>query len=209
MLLKKKENRLLLIFMRNPEIGKCKTRLAATIGDKGALAVYQLLLKHTRLISRDLDTDKKVCYSEHIETGDIWEPTIFRKALQQGNDLGERMHHAFRTGFSEGYESIIIIGSDMYDLSQADLEGAFRQLESCNYVLGPTEDGGYYLLGMHSLEPRLFQNKAWGSDTVLQATLNDLQGEKVCLLPQRNDIDVYEDIRDRPEFHPFLNERKK
>lgn len=199
-----KRKRLLLIFMRNPEFGKCKTRLAAAIGKKAALRIYEFLLEHTESICRNLDVDKRVCYSEYVVPDDIWNHAVFQKTVQKGEDLGQRMDRAFRTGFSDGYKEIILIGTDMYDLSQADLEWAFQQLESCDYVLGPAEDGGYYLLGMKAPEARLFQNKTWGSSTVLEDTLADLTGERVCLLPRKNDIDTYEDIRDRPEFLPFL-----
>jgi hypothetical protein len=115
---------------------------------------------------------------------------------------------AFEQGFAEGYNKIVIIGSDMYDLKQADLEEAFYRLESTDYVLGPALDGGYYLLGMKAAEPRLFRGKNWGSATVLKDTLNDLEGKSLALLPVKNDIDVYDDIKDIPVFKPFIKHLK-
>ena len=199
---------LLLIFTRNPEIGKCKTRLAATIGDFAALEVYKFLLEHTVKITENLKVDKRVYYSEAIWTNDIWPDNIFEKKLQQGDDLGSRMLRAFRDGFDAGYENIIIIGSDMYDLSEKDLEIAFKDLKSFDYVIGPAEDGGYYLLGMNSINQALFQNKNWGKPTVLSSTLNDLKQHKFTLLETRNDIDVIEDIKDHRAFLPFLKHLK-
>lgn len=203
-----RKDRLLLIFTRNPELGKCKTRLAAVTGDEAALEIYRFLLRHTVSVTRNLRMAKRVCYTEAIRQKDYWGPDIYQKVLQQGNDLGERMLTAFEQGFAEGYGKIVIIGSDMYDLSTADLEEAFYRLESTDYVLGPAMDGGYYLLGMKAPTPRLFIRKNWGSATVLENTLKDLEGESLALLPIKNDIDVYEDIKDIPAFKPFIKHLK-
>lgn len=199
---------LLLIFTRNPELGKCKTRLAATIGDEAALDVYNFLLRHTFDITKNLNTAKQVWYSEEIWDDDIWEDTYFDKRLQQGEHLGIRMANAFQEGFASGYERILIIGSDMYDLDQKYLEHAFTELKKNDYVIGPASDGGYYLLGMNTFNPKLFRNKDWGNSSVLKDTQQDLKGEKVGLLETRNDIDLYEDIEGIEAFHPFVKRVK-
>jgi glycosyltransferase A (GT-A) superfamily protein (DUF2064 family) len=183
-------NSLLLILTRNPELGKCKTRLAAKVGDKAALEIYQFLLQRT------------VSFTEHLRV-EKW------KKLQVGKDLGERMQNAFRDGFQAGFEKVIIIGSDMYHLEQADLEEAFSTLETHDYVIGPAEDGGYYLLGMKSLNQALFWNKQWGTDTVLADTMQDLKTESVALLNEKNDVDYYEDIKDIKAFEPFIKHIKQ
>ncbi len=198
---------LLLIFTRNPELGKCKTRLAATIGPQAALDVYKTLLAHTMTITRALPCDKQVHYSVKIRPDDQWDATIYKKKQQQGTDLGQRMQHAFAQGFADGYQNIIIIGSDMYDLSAEDIATAFTHLETYPYVIGPAEDGGYYLLGIQQLHPTIFHNKAWGTSTVLKDTLQDLEGSNYKLLPERNDVDYYEDIKDIPVFQQFLNQQ--
>ncbi len=135
---------------------------------------------------------------------DIWDPDIYSKKQQIEGDLGQKMQNAFLSAFKNGYQNIIIIGSDMHDLYQEDIEEAFKALEIFEYVLGPSEDGGYYLLGMNLFKPELFKNKSWGTDTVLRDTLLDLKGEYLQLLDERNDIDVYEDIKDKPIFQQFL-----
>jgi len=195
---------LLLIFTRNPELGQCKTRLAATIGDKAALDIYTFLLRHTATITHNLYAHKTVYYSEEIWTHDLWDNALYGKKKQAGADLGERMGNAFMDGFEEGYEKIIIIGSDLYELDQTDLENAFKALDEHDYVIGPATDGGYYLLGMKSPNMTLFQNKEWGTDTVLQKTLTDLKQESYLLLEARNDVDRYEDIKNHTAFAPFL-----
>ncbi|MBT8210168.1 MAG: TIGR04282 family arsenosugar biosynthesis glycosyltransferase [Eudoraea sp.] len=197
---------LLLIFTRNPELGKCKTRLAATIGDRAALEIYKFLLSHTAQITSELKVDKAVYYSNSIATDDVWHAEKYLKKLQQGSTLGERMKHAWEWALGEKYQKIIIIGSDIYDLSPEDLEMAFKTLDKHDFVVGPASDGGYYLLGMSNYREEVFQNKDWGTETVLQDTLQDLKGESVYLLPVRNDVDVYEDIRDNEVFKKFLKQ---
>ncbi|MEN1786421.1 MAG: TIGR04282 family arsenosugar biosynthesis glycosyltransferase, partial [Bacteroidota bacterium] len=188
---------LLLIFTRNPELGKCKTRLAAKVGDQAALDIYKFLLRHTVSITKNLPQTKQVYFSETLGH-DLWPTTHYQWRQQQGIDLGTRMENAFKAGFEEGYQKIIVIGSDLYDLSEKDLEVAFAKLDHHNVVLGPAMDGGYYLLGMRELKPQLFQNKSWGTNTVLQDTLVDLKKESYYVLDQRNDVDYYEDIKDIP-----------
>ncbi|WP_034256325.1 TIGR04282 family arsenosugar biosynthesis glycosyltransferase [Arenibacter latericius] len=195
---------LLLIFTRNPILGKCKTRLAASIGDKNALDIYKFLLLHTQNITKDLKVDKWVCYSDYIGKDDYWDSSHYRKIQQRGIDLGERMANAFKDGFDTGYEKIIIIGSDMYDLKENEIADAFNFLDTNDYVVGPALDGGYYLMGMKKFNPKLFKGKAWGTDTVLKKTLDHLRDEKYFLLSPKNDIDYYEDIKDIAVFKPFL-----
>ncbi len=194
----------LIIFTRNPELGKVKTRLAASIGDKKALEIYKFLIAHTIKITRDLPVDKYVFYSEKINKNDTWHNTIYRKKTQTGSHLGERMYHAFKELFMMGYEQVIIVGSDIYELSQNEIEEAFLHLQKNKFVIGPATDGGYYLLGMKQLTKELFQNKKWGTNTVLQDTLSHLQNSKYLLLPQKNDVDYYEDIKDIAVFNKFL-----
>lgn len=199
---------LLIIFTRNPVLGKCKTRLATTIGDKAALKIYTFLLEHTVSITKNLAIDKQVHYSDEISSTDLWSSTIYKKIQQEGDDLGERMRFAFKQGFESGYERIVIIGSDIYDLEQSNLEEAFFALTNHDYVIGPATDGGYYLLGMKKLNEKVFRNKNWGTPTVLQDTLEDLKGDTLFKLQERNDVDIYEDIKDIAIFKEFIGDKQ-
>lgn len=199
----------LIIFTRNSELGKVKTRLAKSVSDESALNIYKFLIQHTVEITKDLNMDKYVFYSEEIHKNDAWDSDIFRKKLQSGNDLGERMHNAFDEMFGMGYQMAIIIGCDMFDWEKKDLETAFNALQNNNFVIGPAIDGGYYLLGMKEAHNTIFQNKNWGTSTVLEQTLKDLQYENVILLKELNDIDYYEDIKDIEVFQQFLPENLK
>jgi hypothetical protein len=114
------------------------------------------------------------------------------------------MAHAFQEGFMAGFERIIVIGSDMFDLTTADIDKAFTALVNKDFVIGPADDGGYYLLGMTAFNGALFQNKSWGTETVLQDSLDDLNQKNIHLLETRNDIDLYEDVKDIEAFQPFL-----
>lgn len=201
---KKLNKNLLLIFTRNPELGKVKTRLAKTVGDKSALEIYKFLLNETQKVASKVNADKAVYYSVKIRENDIWDASIFKKHQQFGNDLGIRMKNAFKNGFTDGYEKVMIIGSDLYDLSTEVIDNAFHQLNNNDLVIGPAEDGGYYLLGMKNLYQKIFENKDWGTATVRRDTLQDLQDKKVHLLQPFNDVDVFEDIQDHPAFQHFL-----
>jgi rSAM/selenodomain-associated transferase 1 len=195
---------LLLVFTRNPELGKVKTRLAKTVGNATALKIYIFLLERTRDIAVKVAADRAVYYSVKIRENDIWDASIFQKHQQIGEDLGIRMLHAFKNGFKAGYEKVMIIGSDLYDLTAETIENAFTALEKNEVVIGPAEDGGYYLLGMNSLEEKIFKNKDWGTETVRKDTLEDLKDKKVFLLGELNDVDVFEDIEHHPAFQTFL-----
>lgn len=200
---------LLLIFTRNPEKGKVKTRLAKDVGEDAALEIYKFLLDHTVVITKDLETDKRVYYSEKIHHEDIWDEKIYSKFQQKGKDLGERMKNAFAEGFEAGYRHIIIIGSDMYDLSAVELDEAFTALRNKEFVMGPAKDGGYYLLGMRSLEESLFIDKEWGTSSVLQSSLDDMRERNFELLSMKNDVDHYDDIKGHENFQQFFQHMNK
>ena len=199
-----KNKNLLLIFTKNPELGKCKTRLAKSIGDEAALSIYKHLLQHTARVSQQINSDKQVFYSKEIIQEDDFDSNLFQKKLQQGKDLGIRMSNAFAEAFQEGYQKVIIIGSDLYDLHSETIEEAFQNLDTHEVVIGPAKDGGYYLLGMKSFIPEIFQQKKWSTATVLQDTLADLKSKKVTLLATKNDIDTFEDIKGISVFQQYL-----
>ncbi|MAJ37230.1 MAG: glycosyltransferase [Flavobacteriaceae bacterium] len=196
---------LLLIFAKNPDLGKVKTRLAKSIGEQKALKIYQILLKHTLEIASSVNAEKKVLFSHRLEKHPIIEKHKFEQAIQIGKDLGERMSNAVKIGFEKGYQKIVIIGADLFDLQTTDIEKAFENLESYETCIGPTEDGGYYLLGLSFWEKSLFENKDWGTDQVLVQTLKDLSSKSVLLLDEKNDIDTVDDLKKSPKLEALLN----
>ena len=193
-------NNLIIVFVRTPELGKVKTRLAKAIGDQAALTIYKLLLKHTATVLHELSFDKVVYYSEKIENNDFWKASLFEKKLLKGADLGERMQQAFETAFDRGYKKVLIIGSDLFELTSTLIISALEALETYDISIGPSLDGGYYLLGMKELHPAVFKNKKWGTDSVLENTLQDLKQQNVKLLEALNDIDTFEDLQQHPEL---------
>lgn len=196
------KNSLLIIFVRNPVWGQVKTRLAASIGPDKALAVYRLLLQHTREITRLLPIDKVVYFSDALEGKEDWEDEYYHKQVQQGSDLGERMAQAFEVAFARGYQKVGIIGSDCYELRSDTLRHAFHLLEEKDLVLGPSTDGGYYFLGMSGFLPALFRHKAWSTSTVLSDTLADAARLQLncALLPELTDVDEEKDLATIPGY---------
>lgn len=184
----------LIIFIKNPIAGKTKTRLAKTLGNEEALRIYGLLLQHTRKQSQALEAKRMLYYSEFINEEDDWSDTSFDKYIQWGKSLGERMANAFDQAFSLGQKAIII-GSDCAELSTKILQDALDALDKHDFVIGPAIDGGYYLIGMSSYQPEVFENIEWSTDAVLSSTLkriNDL-GASHFLLPSLSDVDTEED----------------
>jgi uncharacterized protein len=188
---------LLIVFIKNPILGKVKTRLAASLGDQKALRVYKKLLDHTLRITGNLEYDKIVYYSDFVPEQDEWLSAGFKQGLQIGQDLGQKMENAFEEGFRTGYSRILIIGSDCFELTSYHISKAFDNLENSNVVLGPAADGGYYLLGMTELFENVFENKKWSTDSVLHDTIKNLTDSniKFNLLEQLNDIDTESDLQ--------------
>ena len=192
------KDQLLIIFVKNPELGKAKTRLAAGIGKEAALHVYKRLLERTKEISSGLSSDKVVFYNDFIDYQDLWPNDIYQKALQIAGDLGQKMEAAFRWAFEMGYQKVCIIGSDCYDLTTEILETAFEKLENHNAVIGPSVDGGYYLLGMTQLNSSVFKNKDWSTSSVFDSTIESFNSQNLNYfqLETLNDIDTKEDLGD-------------
>jgi hypothetical protein len=185
-----------MIFIRNPEIGKVKTRLAKTIGNEKALHIYNLLLNYTNEVTKRVSADKAVFYSDYVNENDQWKKDGFIQFTQRGNELGEKMANAFLKAFSLGYKKVLIIGSDCFDLTENIITDAFTLLGENDLVLGPAKDGGYYLLGMKTFYPSLFQNKKWSTENVFTDTIADLAklGLSFKLLPTLLDIDEEKDL---------------
>lgn len=189
-------NNVLLIFVKNPKLGEVKTRLAETVGDEKALEIYQRLLNLTRDITDGLECDRQLWYSGFIDKNDQWDESLYDKKLQRGSGLGERMKNAFREAFDEGYERAVIIGSDCAQLRRENIEMAFAALVDHDIVIGPSKDGGYYLLGMGTLYPQLFDDKEWSTDSVYNETVDQIKGLGLSFkrLPLLNDIDTERDM---------------
>jgi len=185
----------LIIFVKNPQLGKVKTRLAATVGDERALEIYKVLLEHTMKSTVNLRQDKYVYYSEQVSMGDLWSEQHYHKQVQSSGDLGQKMNAAFKQCFAKGFDKVCIIGSDLIEMSEDIIRDAFDTLNSKDVVIGPASDGGYYLLGMSKLYAQLFNNKNWSTETVLQDTIKNIEVHNLSyrLLPELNDIDTEED----------------
>lgn len=188
---------ILLIFIRNPQLGKVKTRLAQTLGDEEALRIYHILLEKTRLAALGSAAQRRLFYSDAVTSGDGWSESDFEKSVQHGGDLGARMADAFQRAFAAGAARVLIIGSDCPELTGMLLDDAFACLHRDDFVLGPAPDGGYYLLGMRAFEPSVFEGIAWSTESVCAATLEKIRilGKTCALLPELSDVDTETDWR--------------
>ena len=187
----------IIVFVKNAELGKVKTRLAKGIGAEAALDAYKQLTAYTKNVIDGVPLNgKQIWYSSRLEESDIWSEGIYEKRVQHGDDLGARMNTAFkRTLEDDGYRKVVIIGSDCADLTDSILDEAFQQLENHDVVIGPAYDGGYYLIGLSSYQPTLFEDKEWSTDHVYQDALDEIEKLKLSFyaLPTLSDVDTIED----------------
>ena len=188
----------LIIFVKNPELGKVKTRLARTIGDEKALYIYKLLLEQTFQVTLPVLAEKKLYYSEFVQNMDQFNDLVYEKYIQSGDALGDKMYNAMKHSFGEWAGKVVLIGSDCFELNSGIIEEAFKALEESDYVLGPAKDGGYYLIGMKELNLEIFQNKEWSAENVFLDTLLDIKNQEKShyLLPTLSDVDTEEDLGD-------------
>ncbi len=187
----------LIVFVKNSIPGKVKTRLARTLGDDRAIEVYHELQEQTEQVTRFLQVNKYVYYSDSIPAKlSLWPEAWYQHRVQQGADLGERMKNAFDEVFSEGYKRICLIGSDCPYLSQDILRKAFNRLSETEVVIGPSRDGGYYLLGLTRPHGELFTDVMWGGNEIFDATILKFiaLGMIWYELPILEDIDTAADL---------------
>lgn len=193
----------LILFIKNPESGRCKTRLAKTIGEQKALLVYKKLLEHTRATALEINGHHYLFYDKFIDSSDNWPKERFDKRLQAPGDLGMRMSSAFRALLQDN-DRAVIIGSDCPRINPRHILDAFQVLREKDLVIGPSFDGGYYLLGMRAHHDWLFENMPWSTDKVLDTTLSRIDDHKLSysLLEKLHDLDDESDLALFPDFMP-------
>jgi len=191
----------IILFARAPEYGQVKTRLAAGIGDQAALVIYRQLLEHTFQMVADSQLAPIELHVDGNQTHPFMQQIATQAGakivVQQGIDLGERMYRAL-DGALQQREAVIIIGTDCPVMDAAYLENALQQLaRGTEVVVGPSEDGGYVLIGATRADDRVFHNINWGCDSVMQQTRLAMKGAGIGFseLEILWDIDHPEDLR--------------
>lgn len=189
------------IMARYPRAGYTKTRLAAHIGLHQAADLYSIcartIFDEMRKIPPHVNKFIFFTGSNNLDKVGLWTGDGFHLLPQVGKDLGNRLANSFSQLFSSGIKSAVLIASDVPDISPAIVDEALSALESHDIVLGPAHDGGYYLVGMNRLNKALFKGINWGSEDVLQDTLNRVAEFNLSfyLLPTLIDIDSADDLR--------------
>ncbi|MFN3487973.1 MAG: TIGR04282 family arsenosugar biosynthesis glycosyltransferase [Emticicia sp.] len=195
----------IVVFIKNPALGKVKTRLAATVGDELALTIYHTLMHHTMAVTKHLEADKYLFYSDFVDKNDIWENDKFLKLVQfQTQDLGLKMASAFAITFQNKHKKALIIGSDCLELNTEIIREAYIQLSENEVVIGPAHDGGYYLIGFNfeiigtrceEVLEKIFLDKEWSHERVCQEAKDAcLELNLKCFqLPILTDVDEEKD----------------
>jgi len=193
----------LIVMARYPQAGKTKTRLARTIGDAPVVELYRAFLTDLahRFAGPDVClhwayTPAEVDYQAFVETLAPERAQYMRCFAQQGADFGARLHHAFQSVHEQGFQRIILIGSDSPHISQSMIAHANTALDEADVVLGPAEDGGYYLIAM--CEPHdVFSGIPMSTEVVCQMTIESAQkqGLTVRLIEASFDVDEWPDLQ--------------
>jgi len=193
---------LILLFVKAPLRGQVKSRLAAVLGQEAALELYRNFVLDMLASIEAGGLSFRICYYPP-DSGEIvknWLGSHLQYLPQEGNDLGERMERAFRRAFSDGAARAVLIGSDIPDLSPARLRDAAGRLDRTGAVIGPSKDGGYYLIGFRNdaFVPGIFQGMEWSTGTVFKKTLQIFEQEQfeVTVLPPWQDVDTIDDLKD-------------
>ncbi|MDJ0704900.1 MAG: TIGR04282 family arsenosugar biosynthesis glycosyltransferase [Leptolyngbyaceae cyanobacterium MO_188.B28] len=191
----------LILFTRHPEPGRTKTRLIPHLGAEGAAALQRQMTEY--VLTQVLKTSSQFPLSVEVrfEGGNLacmqaWLGRELAYRSQGEGDLGDRLTCAFQQGFEAGMERIVIIGSDCPGITPLLLIQAFNHLQQNDVVLGPAEDGGYYLIGLRQAQPALFKQIAWSTEEVFQQTdaIAQQQGLAVAYLDRLSDVDRPEDL---------------
>lgn len=190
----------LLLFIKSPERGKVKSRLATVIGAGAALEVYKCLAYDTVETLKGGQYLLQICFhppdSEAVVKN--WLGSQYACAPQRGSDLGERMKNAFIHIFSDGIEKAVLVGGDIPDLTTSLINEAFKTLDTSDAVIGPALDGGYYLIGFsrNTFLPDIFGGIAWSTGSVFDRTMSifEKSGRSVHVLPGLSDIDTFDDL---------------
>jgi rSAM/selenodomain-associated transferase 1 len=189
-----------IVFVKAPILGRVKTRLEKQLDFNTVLEIYKCTTADVIETVRQRVSDVKICYYPPEETDLVkdWLGDTYDYEAQVGNHLGERMKNAFISSFSGNCSRAILVGTDLPGLSHKVIGESFKQLAREAAVLGPTYDGGYYLIGFREdlLIPGVFDNMPWGTPHVFENTMRAF-GEAKCtvhILPKLRDIDTYEDL---------------
>jgi rSAM/selenodomain-associated transferase 1 len=188
----------LILFLKYPQQGAVKTRLASTLGNDLAYELYRRFLADISVMTPKVNAQTIIVYSgpEGISFPDF--PGI-QCLVQRGTDIGERMYFALLDVFAQGFERCVLMGSDTPDLPAELVNDALDKLASVDVVLGPSTDGGYYLVGFKrdSLCQLLFDDIPWSTAGVFSETLKriDEEGLEAAQLPQWSDIDDFTDLK--------------
>ncbi len=197
---------IILLFIKAPVKGQVKSRLAAAVGDDTALELYKNFILDSITTVKETGHPFRICFHPP-DAADTVTALLGSGSYmpQHGNNLGERMEHAFSRVFSEGWHNAVLIGSDIPDLPSGVINESLRALEMNDAVIGPASDGGYYLIGFkdNTFLPSTFHKIAWGTDAVFRNTMNILTRSslKVYLAPEQHDVDTLEDLRSLFERH--------
>ena len=197
---RRKSDKSLIVFLRFPSKGKVKTRLARTVGNEMATRFYRECAEHLfrEVVELPQDIIRNIYYTPRSAGKSVehWVGRGFYYQTQVNGNLGKRLETIFRDQFKKGFKKVIIVATDAPDIAVSDLEEAFNALKEADLVIGPSFDGGYYLIGMKELHPSLFDGITWSTNVVYDQTLSIAAESELRVhnLRTLDDIDTEDDL---------------
>lgn len=186
---------IIIVLAKAPILGEVKTRIGKKIGMERSKWIYEQLLSHTSNVTKKTKI-KTVLFKnknhEKLET--LFKHSIASK-FQLGRSLGEKMENAFHWAFKKKYKKIILIGADLWTLNEKIIIDSFKLLDKFNLVIGPSYDGGYFLIGMKKPNENIFKNIPWSTNNVLEKTISKMKTRKISFLEITKDIDSFSDLK--------------
>lgn len=192
----------IIVFVKAPVLGKVKTRLTQRLADHVVVALYRSFVLDTLKTVARCNQSVRVFFTPPGARNELqqWLGDRFDYCDQEGEGLGEKMAAAFETSFAAGYRRAVLIGTDFPDLPSGIVTDALDALRRRDAVIGPANDGGYYLIGLRfdTFSPELFRGITWSTDQVFDSTVARCRdaGLSVHTLPRWRDVDTFEDLAD-------------
>ncbi len=198
----------LLLFLKEPVVGKVKTRLGAVLGMEKATEIYKKFILYLSKKNLNHNYEVHVYYSE--TQNPLWLKEVFSNRThfhpQIGGNLGQRLSNAINSQFKTSNAKLVILGGDSPDLPLEYINNAFASFKTHDICIGPSHDGGYYLIGLGHPIPEIFENISWGENTVFKETLDICEklNKPAYILPKWWDVDTVEDyqtfLKRNPDF---------
>ena len=186
---------IIIVLAKAPIMGEVKTRIGKNIGMDRSKWIYEQLLSHTSNVTKKTKIMTVLFKNKNNKKLENLFKHSVKSKLQLGENLGEKMANALQWAFKKKYKKIVLIGTDLWTLNEKTITNSFKLLDKCDLVIGPSYDGGYFLIGMKNPDENIFKNIPWSTNNVLEKTILKIKDRKISFLEIAKDIDSFSDVK--------------